>query len=246
MAVATVPKGILQNGNVRLEVVKDYARRGVMRCVTQPEVALNYGLRSATLGQVLPFLAKDELYSKYKDTLGLALPFATKTHTAFTKIPLSDSIQTDGNELYLVDKSDGIEWRFPIHPDLLEKHEIKMSDSKLLFVVENNYTVRQDRPNSYTTVIENPLQDVRLAPIPEEGWTTADKLPVLFGDGAEPLKAYVWIHPNEVKVGLASAGGDGLCYVYHLGRVVVVSDGFLYRFGVLVEEGQGTETPKTR
>lgn len=114
------------------------------------------------------------------------VPGVSRTNIAFSRVPLHESIETDGDKnSYLITRSEGAELRFPICPEVLEKFEIKMSDSNVLFVVEDKYTIRQDGPKSYTIVIYDPFQDVRAGKISEKGLAGTSIYPIIYGKACD-------------------------------------------------------------
>ena len=153
-----------------------------------------------TLGEALSlFVANREiLYLK---------SIATRTHTAFSQIPLGEAIQKDGREQFLVHSLDGITWRFPAPEDFLRFNNIKLSDSGILFMVENFWHMRKDGENQYTTVIPNPRRDIEAVVLPEDrSATTTSKLKIQMKNGTESLKIGVlgtYDQYEPVKVGLA-------------------------------------------
>ncbi len=240
LGVRGVTMGVqsLQNGNLRLRVAHSFDTDGK----TQLQAGVKYGARQPTLKEVHPFFLNDSLWEQNKGILGPVRPINTASGIILLNKPLAEAIQTDGKsggkpERFIVDASDGVTSRVPVTDAFLQALAaagMKMADSGLI-VFERTFTVIDKGNSSYEITIENPSVNLRvgyLNSILSDGWTETGKHPVLFGQGGESLPVYLWFSRKPVKIGFASAGGDG----FYLRRVVDVGLRSGGRFGVLVKE----------
>ncbi|MCX6769989.1 MAG: hypothetical protein NT051_04910, partial [Candidatus Micrarchaeota archaeon] len=158
--------------------------------ISQAEGAVKLGQNMPTLREAYPLAAdfefSEEFYRKNGRLLIDAEPFITRTHTAFSNLPLGDSIETYHGKKFIVDRSNGsIEWYFPLTDGFLADKDVKLTDSGKLFVVENNYEVKEIGKNAYMTEIKNPPKDLKVDDAPPRDFAAIAKLSILFGlDGA--------------------------------------------------------------
>lgn len=199
----------LQNNSLKLKAVD--LRNNASGGVTQAIALMRYGGSLPKLGQLYPFFADRALFERHKDFLLASRPFVSRTHVAFSRMPLGDSIEQDGKDQFLVDRSGGAVWRFQLDSEYLKSKNIPLSQKGVIFAAEKGYKVRLDGPGQYTTLIKNPFECLGSFNLPAANCRgDTSEFPLLFGENGARFvyDVYMWFNPTDVKVGAASAGSN--------------------------------------
>lgn len=167
------------------------SRKGTPILLTAPEALLKFGSKMLSLPEAYPFF-RYKYDNEEKNTAW------TKTHVAFSRLPLGDSIQKDEGRLFLVGTCNQITWRFEIS----EKFISDASD--ILFIIDEGYVAHKDGKNSYTTLITD-TNNLRYGGIPQEGWRHRGLLPNSFATTGD-ITIYLSIPAVNTAVGIMSIG----------------------------------------
>nr|WP_304766043.1 hypothetical protein [Candidatus Burarchaeum sp.] len=227
----------LQKGNVRLRAVETPDERGA----TVLQAATTLGSRIAPLNLVHLFFTDLSLRRENRNVLDSINPI--RVNTPYTdesriitnplilsvRLPLAETIQSDGHgRHYISDTSDeGVAWRIMVEPKLLKKRleaqGLKITNKNIL-IASDTYTVWQDGPARYTTMLPSDLNGLRVGRLPAEGthvsgpmlggaaiWhepnlLITDNFPVLFGNASTQSKTYIWFSEKDVSISLPSTG----------------------------------------
>ena len=207
--------------------------------ITASDAARKYGETMLPLRTVYPMIAAHKLGGqRLSDDQERALrdvrQILTGTYVGFSRLPLSDTIQSDGNTKFLVATytagyPEVITWRLQIPEKFMRAKLLKKPG---FFVIETGMFTRPDGSREYTTIVGQ-ANDMRIGVIPEAGNARMSDYPLLFGPSAhwsQRKKGFPDAHlldafgdfavkfsisPLDVQVGLVSVragflGGDAM------------------------------------